>query len=80
MFDDWISWTNGFYLLGLVLAGIGTMIAAKYTNVIKEMREVAKALEDAYADGKLTKAEKDKVMKEALDVMKSVINLKWKIF
>jgi hypothetical protein len=80
MFDDWISWTNGFYLMGLVLAGIGTMIAAKYTNVIKEMREVAKALEDAYADGKLTKAEKDKVMKEALDVMKSVINLKWKIF
>jgi hypothetical protein len=44
------------------------------------MREVAKALEDGYADGKLTKAEKDKVMKEALDVMKSVINLKWKIF
>ena len=80
MFDDWISWTNGFYLMGLVLAGIGTMIAAKYTNVIKEMREVAKTLEDAYADGKLTKAEKDKVMKEALDVMKSVINLKWKIF
>ncbi|MAH07881.1 hypothetical protein CMI38_06560 [Candidatus Pacearchaeota archaeon] len=80
MFDDWISWTNGFYLMGLVLAGIGTMIAAKYTNVIKEMREVAKALEDGYADGKLTKAEKDKVMKEALDVMKSVINLKWKIF
>jgi hypothetical protein len=80
MFDDWISWTNGFYLMGLVLAGIGTMIAAKYTNVIKEMREVAKALEDGYADGKLTKAEKDKVMKEALDVIKSVINLKWKIF
>tara|TARA_Y100000031_G_C8015082_1_gene289896 strand:- start:245 stop:487 length:243 start_codon:yes stop_codon:yes gene_type:complete len=80
MFDDWISWTNGFYLMGLVLAGIGTMIAAKYTNVIKGMREVAKALEDGYADGKLTKAEKDKVMKEALDVMKSVINLKWKIF
>jgi len=80
MFDDWISWTNGFYLMGLVLAGIGTMIAAKYTNVIKEMREVAKALEDGYADGKLTKAEKDKVMKEALDVMKSVINLRWKIF
>tara|TARA_Y100000034_G_scaffold135492_1_gene207614 strand:+ start:505 stop:747 length:243 start_codon:yes stop_codon:yes gene_type:complete len=80
MFDDWISWTNGFYLMGLVLAGIGTMIAAKYTNVIKGMREVAKALEDGYADGKLTKAEKDKVMKEALDVIKSVINLKWKIF
>ena len=80
MFDDWISWTNGFYLLGLVLAGVATMVASKYTNIIKEMKDVADTLEDAYADGKLTKAEKDKVMKEALDVIKSVINLKWKIF
>jgi len=80
MFDNWISWTNGFYLSGLVLAGVATMVAAKYTTVLKEMKEVAKALEDGYADGKLTKAEKDKIMKEALDVIKSVINLKWKIF
>ena len=80
MFDDWISWSNGFYLLGLVIAGAATMVAAKYTNVVKEMKDVADTLEEAYADGKLTKKEKDKVMKEALDVIKSVINLKWKIF
>ena len=31
-------------------------------------------------DKKLTKAEKDKVMKEALDVAKAVIQSKWKLW
>jgi hypothetical protein len=44
------------------------------------MKEVAKALEEAYEDGELSKKEKEYVMKEALDVLKAVINLKWKIF
>ena len=35
---------------------------------------------ESYADGKLTAKEKKKIMKEVLDVLKSVINLKWKIF
>jgi len=37
-------------------------------------------LEEANADGKISNAEKKKIMKEVLDVLKSVINLKWKIF
>ena len=78
--EDWLSWSNAFYLGGLILAGIATLVSAKYRSLVKELKDVAEALDDAYKDGKLTKAEKDKVMKEALDVLKAVINLRWKIF
>ena len=79
-FSDYFSWTNLFYLLGLIIAGIATLMASKYKAMMKEIGDVSKTLEEAYADGKLTAKEKKKIMKEVLDVLKSVINLKWKIF
>jgi len=78
--SDYFSWTNLFYLLGLILAGVATMMASKYKAMMKEIGDVARTLEEAYADGKLTNKEKKKIMKEVLDVLKSVINLKWKMF
>ena len=78
--SDYFNWTNLFYLIGLILAGVATMMAAKYKTMMKEIGDVAKVLEEAYADKKVTNAEKKKIMKEVLDVLKSVINLKWKIF
>ena len=78
--SDWFSLSNLFYLLGLIIAAGLTMVATRYTNVVKELKDVAKKLEEGYADGKLSKSEKEEVMKEVLDVVKSVINLKWKIF
>ena len=56
------------------------MMATKYRAMMKEIGDVAKVLEEAYADKKVTAAEKKKIMKEVLDVLKSVINLKWKLF
>ena len=79
-FSDYFSWTNLFYLLGLILAGVATMMASRYKAIMKEIGDVAKVLEEAHADKKVTNAEKKKIMKEVLDVLKSVINLKWKIF
>ena len=78
--SDWFSLSNMFYLLGLMLAAGLTMVATKYTNIVKELKDVSKKLEEGYADGKLSKSEKEAVMKEVLDVVKSVINLKWKVF
>ena len=79
-FSDYFSWTNLFYVLGLIIAGIATLMASKYKAMMKEIGDVSKTLEEAYADGKLSAKEKKKIMKEVLDVLKSVINLKWKIF
>lgn len=77
---EWISWSNGFYLIGLIIAGVLTLVSTKYRALVKEIGEVAKELESAYEDGKLTKKEKDAIIKEVLDVLKALINLKWKIF
>jgi len=77
---EWFSWTNGFYLLGLILAGMATLMAAKYKALMKEVKDVSDSLQSAYADGKLSKKEKEAIMKEALDVLKAIINLKWNLF
>ena len=77
---DYFSWTNLFYFIGLIIAGLATIMATKYKALMKEIGDVARTLEEANADNKITNAEKKKIMKEVLDVLKSVINLKWKIF
>ena len=77
---DYFSWTNLFYFIGLIIAGLATIMATKYKAMMKEIGDVARTLEEANADNKITNDEKKKIMKEVLDVLKSVINLKWKIF
>ena len=78
--SEWVSWTNAFYLGGVIVAGIATLVATKYKNIAKECVDVFKKLEEAYADGKLTKKEKDAVMKELIDVGKAVLKAKWGLF
>ena len=78
--SECVSWTNAFYLGGVIVAGIATLVATKYKNIVKEMGDVMKALEEGYADGNLSKEEKDAVMKEVIDVMKSVLKAKWGLF
>ena len=79
-FSDYFSWSNLFYFIGLIIAGLAAIMASKYKSMMKEIGDVARTLEEANADGKISNAEKKKIMKEVLDVLKSVINLKWKIF
>ena len=78
--SEWVSWTNAFYMGGVIVAGIATLVAAKYKNIVKEFGDVMKKLEEGYRDGKLTKSEKDAVMKEVLDVGKAVLKAKWGLF
>ena len=50
----------------------------RITFLFKEVKEVAEALQEAYEDKKLTNAERKIIMKEALDVLKALIAIKWK--
>ena len=52
-FSEWVSWSNLFYMVGLVVAGYATTVTVK---------------------------NRDKIMKEALDVAKAVIQSKWKLW
>ncbi len=75
---DWFSWTNGFYLAGLILAGGATFVGLRYKKLIDEIKEVFKALQDAYEDGELDNDERKKIMKEVLDVLGALLKIAWK--
>ena len=78
--SEWVSWSNFFYMIGLGVAGYATSVTVKNRNIVVQIGEMVKALEDGYKDKKLDKADKDKIMKEALDVAKAVIQSKWKLW
>ena len=78
--SEWVRWSNFFYMIGLGVAGYAASVTAKNRNIVIQIGEMVKALEDGYKDKKLDKAEKDKIMKEALDVAKAVIQSKWKLW
>ena len=78
--SEWVSWSNFFYMIGLGVAGYAASVTAKNRNIVIQIGEMLKSLEDGYKDKKLDKAEKDKIMKEALDVAKAVIQSKWKLW
>ena len=78
--SDWVSWSNFFYLIGLIIAGYATTVTAKNRQIVKEIGDLVKALESGYKDNKLTKSEKDIIMKEALDIGKAVIQSNWKLW
>ena len=79
-FNDWLSWSNMFYLIGLIIAGYATTVTAKNRQIVKEIGDLVKALESGYKDNKITKSEKDLIMKEALDIGKAVIQSRWKLW
>ena len=79
-FNDWLSWSNMFYLIGLIVAGYATTVTAKNRQIVKEIGDLVIALESGYKDNKITKSEKDLIMKEALDIGKAVIQSRWKLW
>ena len=79
-FNDWLSWSNLFYIIGLCVAGYATTVTAKNRQIVKEIGDLVKALEAGYKDNKLSKSEEDLIMKEALDIGKAVIQSKWKLW
>ena len=79
-FSDYMSWSNFFYLVGIILAGYATSVTAKNRAIFIEIQELVETLERVNKDKKVTAAEKKEVMKEALDVAKAIIASKWKFW
>ena len=76
--SDWFTWSNAWYLAGLILAGGATFVGLKYKKLVKELKEVFAVLQEVYEDGKLSKKEKERIMKEVLDVLASALRIVWR--
>ena len=74
---EWISWSNAAYMVAIMLGGYITFAANKYKKVLKEIQEALETYHQAMKDGKLTDAEKDKLIKEVLDIAQAGIRLFW---
>jgi hypothetical protein len=77
--EEWFTLNNTLYVIVLALGGLLTILSSKYRKILKELVELAETLKTGLADKKLTKSEKEDVLKEALDVVRAIILLKWKL-
>jgi|TARA_R100001530_G_scaffold30647_1_gene24126 hypothetical protein len=75
---EWLSWTNGAYLAAIIIGGGMTFAAAKYKNLLKEIKEALNTYHEAAKDGKITEAERDKIVKEVLDIASAGVKIFWK--
>ncbi len=75
---EWLSWSNAAYMAAIIVGGGITFAATKYRGVLKEVKEALNTYHEAAKDGKITEAERDKIMKEVLDIASSGVKIFWK--
>ena len=75
---EWLNWTNSAYLAAIIIGGGMTFAAAKYKNLLKEIKEALNTYHEAAKDGKITEAERDKIVKEVLDIASAGVKIFWK--
>jgi len=76
---EWFSWDTALYAGVLALGAIATVATVRYRKVIVELQEVAEVLREAYKDKRITKAEKERIMKEILDVVSALLKSAWSL-
>ena len=76
-FSDYMSWSNFFYLVGIILAGYAAAITSANRNIFIQVQELVACLERVNKDKKVTSEEKKEVMKESLDIAYAVIQSKF---
>jgi hypothetical protein len=75
---EWLNWSNAAYLAVILIGAYGTMAATKYRIIIKEVKDVAQKYHEASKDGEITKAEKQELAKECMDVVVAAGKLVWR--
>ena len=76
--SEWLSWTNAAYMAAIIVGGGITFAAAKYKKVLKEIQEALIVYHEAAKDGKITAKEREKIMKEVLDIASAGVRIFWK--
>jgi len=75
---EWVSWGNAAYLAAIIVGGGLTFAATKYRGVLKEVQEVLNVYHEAAKDGNISAKERDRIMKELLDVASAGVKIFWK--
>jgi|TARA_R100000501_G_C2626822_1_gene120598 hypothetical protein len=75
---EWLSWSNAAYLAAILVGGYISISAVKYKKVLREIQEALNTYHEAAKDGKITKSERDKIVKEVLDIASAGIKIFWK--
>ena len=75
---EWLSWSNAAYMAAIIVGGGLTFAATKYRGLLKEVQEALNTYHAAAKDGKITEAERDKIMKEVLDIASAGVKIFWK--
>ena len=75
---EWLSWSNGAYLMAVIIGGGLTFGAAKYKKVLKEIQEALNTYHEAAKDGEISEQERDKIVKEVLDIAQAGVKIFWR--
>ena len=75
---EWLSWSNDAYLMAVIVGAGITFAAAKYKKLLSEIKEALNAYHEAAKDGKITDQERDKIVKEVLDIAQAGIKIFWR--
>ena len=75
---EWISWSNAAYLAAIIIGGGLTFAASKYRTVLKEIQEALSTYHEAAKDGEITEEERNRIMKEVLDIAKAGVKIFWR--
>ena len=75
---EWLSWGNAAYMVAIIVGGALTFAATKYKKVLKEIQEALNTYHEAAKDGTITDEERDKIVKEVLDIASAGVKIFWK--
>ena len=75
---EWLSWSNAAYMAAIIVGGGLTFAATKYRGVLKEVQEALNTYHAAAKDGTITEEERDKIVKEMLDIASAGVKIFWR--
>jgi hypothetical protein len=76
--SEWLTWSNAAYAAAIIVGGGLTFAATKYRAFLKEIKEALNTYHEAAKDGVISPKERDRIMKEVLDIASAGVKIFWK--
>ena len=73
-----MDWSKNSYIVAIIVGGGLTFAATKYKKLLKEIQEALNTYHEAAKDGTITEEERDKIVKEVLDIASAGVKIFWR--